>query len=112
MAIRNRGPSSVAFSPDSKIALVTRDGDHKISILSVDGNKVEDTKQTMTGGFRPYAIQISPKGDVAVVGNQGGNTGARAKSRSMVDRMVCVPRNAEPKMIGASGSRRGLIAGE
>ncbi len=29
----------------------------------------------MTGGFRPYAIQISPKGDVAVVGNQGGNTG-------------------------------------
>jgi hypothetical protein len=26
-------------------------------------------------GFRPYAIQVSPKGDVAVVGNQGGNTG-------------------------------------
>jgi WD40 repeat protein len=69
------GPSSVAFSPDGKMALVSRDGDHKISILSVDGNKVEDTKQLITGGFRPYAIQISPKGDVAVVGNQGGNTG-------------------------------------
>src|SRR5262249_17161359 len=69
------GPSSVAFSPDGKMALVSRDGDHKISILSIDGNKVEDTKRTMTGGFRPYAIQISPKGDVAVVGNQGGNTG-------------------------------------
>ena len=69
------GPSSVAFSPDGKMALVSRDGDHKISVLSVDGNKVEDTKQTMTGGFRPYAIQVSPKGDVAVVGNQGGNTG-------------------------------------
>jgi WD40 repeat protein len=69
------GPSSVAFSPDGKMALVSRDGDHKISVLSVDGNKVEDTKRTMTGGFRPYAIQVSPKGDVAVVGNQGGNTG-------------------------------------
>jgi DNA-binding beta-propeller fold protein YncE len=69
------GPSSVAFSPDGRTALVTRDGDHKISVLSVDGNKVEDTKHMMTGGVRPYAIQISPKGDISVVGNQGGNTG-------------------------------------
>jgi DNA-binding beta-propeller fold protein YncE len=69
------GPSSVAFSPDGKMALVSRDGDHKISVLSVDGTKVEDTKRSMTGGFRPYVIQISPTGDIAVVGNQGGNTG-------------------------------------
>jgi DNA-binding beta-propeller fold protein YncE len=70
------GPSSIAFSPDGKMALVTRDGDHKISVLSVDGDKVEDTKRVMTGGFRPYAIQVSPKGDVAVVGNQGIGTQA------------------------------------
>lgn len=69
------GPSSVAISPDGKMALVSRDGDHKISVLSIDGSKVEDTKRILTGGFRPYAIQISPKGDVAVVGNQGGNAG-------------------------------------
>ena len=68
-------PRSVAFSPDGKMALVSRYGDHKISVLSVEGDKVEDTKRVMTGGFQPYAIQISPKGDVAVVGNQGGNTG-------------------------------------
>jgi DNA-binding beta-propeller fold protein YncE len=68
-------PRSVAFSPDGKMALVSRYGDHKISILSVEGNKVEDTKRVMTGGFQPYAIQVSSKGDVAVVGNQGGNTG-------------------------------------
>ena len=55
------GPSSVAFSPDGKMAVVSRDGDHKISVLSVDGNKVEDTKRTMTGGFRPYAIQVTPR---------------------------------------------------
>jgi DNA-binding beta-propeller fold protein YncE len=69
------GPSSVAFSPDGKMALVSRNFDHKISVLSVDSNKVEDTKRVMTGGIGPYAIQISPKGDVAVVGNTGGNTG-------------------------------------
>ena len=68
-------PRGVAFSPDGKMALVTRFGDHKISILSVDGGKVEDTKRTMTGGYAPYAIQISPRGNVAVYGNQGGNTG-------------------------------------
>ncbi|MFL5314669.1 MAG: YncE family protein [Microvirga sp.] len=72
---KTAGPSSVAFSPDGKTALVTRDGDHKISVLSVEGTKVEDTKRTMTGGIRPYAIEISPKGDVAVVVNQGGGSG-------------------------------------
>lgn len=69
------GPSHVAFLPDGKRALVTRDGDHKVSVLSVDGNKVEDTKRFMVGGIRPYSLEISPKGDVAVFGNQGGGQG-------------------------------------
>jgi DNA-binding beta-propeller fold protein YncE len=72
---KTSGPSSVAFSPDGKTALVTRDGDHKISVLSVDGTKVEDTKRLMTGGIRPYPIEISPKGDIAITGNQGGGAG-------------------------------------
>lgn len=69
------GPSAVVFAPDGKTALVTRDGDHRISVLSVDGATVIDTKRVMTGGFRPYAVQVSPKGDIAVVGNQGANGG-------------------------------------
>jgi DNA-binding beta-propeller fold protein YncE len=69
------GPSSVAFTPDGKTALVTRDGDHRISVLSVEGSKVTDTKRALSGGYRPYALQISPKGDIAVVGNQGLNAG-------------------------------------
>ena len=68
-------PSGVAFTPDGRTAIVSRYGDHKISVLSVDGSRVEDTKQLMTGGIGPYAIQVSPKGDAAIVGNQGGNTG-------------------------------------
>jgi DNA-binding beta-propeller fold protein YncE len=69
------GPSHAAFTPDGKMALVTRDGDHKISIFSVDGDKVTDTKKFMVGGYRPYSLDISAKGDVAVVGNQGGGQG-------------------------------------
>ena len=69
------GPSGVSFAPDGKMALVSRDGDHRISILTIDGSNVQDTKRMMTGGFRPYPVEVSPKGDVAVVGNQGGNAG-------------------------------------
>ena len=69
------GPAAISFTPDGKTALVTRDGDHRISILSIDGSTVTDTKRIMTGGHRPYAVQVSPKGDIAVIGNQGANTG-------------------------------------
>jgi DNA-binding beta-propeller fold protein YncE len=69
------GPCHVAFLPDGKRALVTRDGDHRISVLAVDGAQVEDTKAYMVGGIRPYSISISPKGDLAVLTNQGGGQG-------------------------------------
>jgi DNA-binding beta-propeller fold protein YncE len=69
------GPCHAAFTPDGKKALVTRDGDHRISVLSVDGAKVEDTKVYLVAGIRPYSITISPKGDVAVLTNQGGGQG-------------------------------------
>ena len=69
------GPSHVAFTPDGKTALVTRDGDHRISVLSVDGSKVADTTRYMVASIRPYSIAISPKGDMAVLTNQGGGLG-------------------------------------
>ncbi len=72
---KNSGPSHVAFLPDGKSAILTRDGDHRVSILAIDGNTVTDTKRFMVGGFRPYSLVVSPKGDVAVFGNQGGGQG-------------------------------------
>jgi DNA-binding beta-propeller fold protein YncE len=69
------GPSHVAFTPDGKSALVTRDGDHRVSILTVDGNKVEDSKTFMVGGVRPYSLEISSNGEIAVFSNQGGGQG-------------------------------------
>jgi DNA-binding beta-propeller fold protein YncE len=69
------GPSGVAFLPDGKRALVTRDGDNRVSVLDVDGAMVTDSKKYMVGGVRPYSLSVSPKGDVAVFGNQGGGQG-------------------------------------
>lgn len=69
------GPSHVAFTPDGKTALLTRDGDSMISILAVDGTKVEYTKRDLSAGLRPYGIDISADGSVAVVANIGRGGG-------------------------------------
>lgn len=104
------GPSGVAFLPDGKRALVTRDGDHRISVLSVDGTKVEDTKRYMVAGVRPYSISISPKGDVAVLTNQGGGQGDNdmisvidLKAMRIVD-TISVPQTPEGTTMSPDGS--------
>jgi DNA-binding beta-propeller fold protein YncE len=93
------GPSHVVFTPDGKTAILTRDGDHRISLLAVDGNKVEDTKKFMVGGFRPYSIVVGPKGDVAVLGNQGGGQGD-ADQINVIDLKLNPPRIVDAITVG------------
>ena len=93
------GPSAVAFTPDGKRALVTRDGDHKISMLSVDGSKVEYTKRDLNAGLRPYSMEISSKGDVALVGNIGIGQGD-SDTISLIDLKAEPPRVADTVSVG------------
>ena len=69
------GVSHVAISPDGKTALVTRDGDSMVSVLTIDGTKVEYTKRDLTVGMRPYGMAITADGTVAVVANIGRGSG-------------------------------------
>jgi DNA-binding beta-propeller fold protein YncE len=92
-------PSHVVFTPDGRTALLTRDGDHRVSLLSVDGSKVEDTKRFMIGGYRPYSIVVGPKGDVAVFTNQGGGQGD-ADQINVVDLTVRPPRVVDAITVG------------
>jgi 6-phosphogluconolactonase (cycloisomerase 2 family) len=78
------GPSHAAIAPDGKTALVTRDGDHKISVLSIDGTKVEYTKRDISAGLRPYGLDIHPNGKLAVVANIGTGSGD-ADTASLID---------------------------
>jgi DNA-binding beta-propeller fold protein YncE len=78
------GVSHVAIAPDGRTALVTRDGDHKISVLAIDGAKVEYTKRDIHAGLRPYALDIGPRGDIAVVANIG-LSGGDADTISVID---------------------------
>jgi DNA-binding beta-propeller fold protein YncE len=78
------GPSHAMFSRDGTTALVTRDGDSRIAILSVDGAKVEYTKRDLFSALRPYQIDTTGNGDVAVVGNVGMGAGD-TDSISLID---------------------------
>ena len=62
-------PSLAVFTPDGTKALLTRDGDSKISVLAVDGTKVVYTGYDISAGLHPYSIKMSRKGDIAVVAN-------------------------------------------
>ena len=67
------GPSSAAFSPDGKMALVTRDGDYRYFDPFRSTAPTSPTpRNILVGAIRPYAIQFTPKGDAAIVGFQGG----------------------------------------
>jgi DNA-binding beta-propeller fold protein YncE len=68
------GPSHAVFSHDGATALVTRDGDSKISLLTVEGSKVEYAKRDLSAGIRPYDVDLTGSA-VAVVGNVGASSG-------------------------------------
>jgi DNA-binding beta-propeller fold protein YncE len=93
------GPSAVAFTPDGKTALVSRDGDHKISVLTVDGNKVEHSKRDINAGLRPYPLDISSRGDVAVVANIGIGQGD-SDTASLIDLQAKPPRVVDTVSVG------------
>ena len=62
----------VAITPDGKTALVPRNNDNKVSVLSIDGTKVEYTKRDMTPGLRPLVMDVACTGAFAVVGHLAG----------------------------------------
>jgi DNA-binding beta-propeller fold protein YncE len=93
------GPSHVVFAPDGKRAFVTRDNDHRIVVLSVDGTKVEVTPREIAAGLRPYGIDIAAKGEVAVVANIGIG-GGDADTISVIDLKLEPPRVVNTYTVG------------
>src|SRR5262249_41137507 len=91
--------SAVSITPDGKTALVTRDGDSVISILAIDGTKVEYTKRDLSAGLRPYGLDLSADGSVAVVANVGRG-GGDADTGSAIDLRVAPPRVVETITVG------------
>jgi DNA-binding beta-propeller fold protein YncE len=99
IADEKAGISHAAFTPGGSMALVTRDGDNKISVLAIDGQKVEYTKRDMHAGLRPYGLDISSRGDVAVIANIGPGTGD-ADTISVIDVQAKPPRVVDTITVG------------
>jgi len=63
--------SGVSFTHDGKAAIVALRDENGASVLSVDGSTVALTKERISTGVNPYAIDISSDGQWAVIGNTG-----------------------------------------
>ena len=74
----------VAITPDGQKGLVTRDGDNMISVLNIEGEKVELSKRDIHAGIRPYGLSISNDGRFAAVANIGRGQGD-ADTISLID---------------------------
>jgi len=93
------GVSHVAISPDGRTALATRDGDDRISVLAIDGTKVEYTKRDIFAGLRPYGVDIASTGKIAVVANIGKSMGD-ADTVSVIDLEAKPPRVVDTITVG------------
>ena len=96
------GGGMVAIAPDGKTALVSRNNDTRVSVLSIDGSKVEYTKRDMIAGVRPIVMDIAPNGAFAVVGNLAGGATGDADSVTLIDLTAKPPRVVD--MIGVRGA--------
>lgn len=93
------GPAHVAFTPDGRRALVTRDGDNRISVLAIDGQSVKLDKREISAGLRPYGLDISHDGRWAAVTNLGAGNGD-ADTISLIDLQAQPPRTVDTVTVG------------
>jgi DNA-binding beta-propeller fold protein YncE len=96
------GGGMVAITPDGRTALVSRRDDTRVSVLAIDGDKVEYTKRDMVTGARPIVLDIAPNGAYAVVGNLAGGATGDADSVALIDLTARPPRVVD--IIGVRGA--------
>lgn len=93
------GPAHVAFTPDGRRALVSRDGDNRISLLVIDGQSVKLDPRELHAGLRPYGLDVSPDGAWAAVTNLGAGLGD-ADTISLIDLRAASPRVVDTVTVG------------
>jgi DNA-binding beta-propeller fold protein YncE len=93
-------PSLPVFTTDGRTALVSLNAGHRLAVLSIDGDKVEYTKRDIAAGLRPYGLEISPRGDAAVVASIGNGPTGGADTLSVIDLTARPPRLADGVFVG------------
>jgi DNA-binding beta-propeller fold protein YncE len=93
-------PSMPAFTPDGAAVYVTCTDTHKLAVLSVTGAEVRDTGRSVVANLRPVGIEITPKGDLAVVANIGNGPTGGVDTLTIVDIASANPRVIDSVAVG------------
>jgi DNA-binding beta-propeller fold protein YncE len=99
------GPSQVMFTADGKTAWVSCNAatDNRIAILTVNGSRVEYIKSETSdfyAGLRPYGMDITPSGDLAVIANIGAGFSGGVDVVSLIDLRSVPPRAIDQIPVG------------
>jgi DNA-binding beta-propeller fold protein YncE len=100
LGAHDSGPSHVVFTPDGSRALVTRNSDSLVSVLAIKGTTVSYTKQDVVAGVKPYGIDVTPKGDIAIVANIGAGMTGGVDALSVIDLAAAPPRAVNHVTVG------------
>lgn len=92
-------PAQPMFFDGGRRALVSRDGDHKISLLHINGEAVTVAAETLVAGLRPYQIDTAGPRRYAVAANIGG-AGRDVDTISLIDLTEPVPRVIDSVAVG------------
>lgn len=93
-------PGAAAFSPDGRTVLMTRRGDHKVSLFAVEGNRLRTPAlRDMSAGIGPLVVSYCGSTGLAVVSNFGIGTGD-ADTISLLDVAAVPPRVVDTVTVG------------
>lgn len=84
-------PAQPLFFDHGRRALVSRDGDHRIAILAIEGETLRLLPQTLAPGLRPYGMDTAGPRRYAVSANIGGG-GRDMDTISLIDLSPPEPR--------------------
>ena len=85
-------PSLPVFTPDGRRVLVSLNNGHRLAVLSVNGTVVQYTKQDIAAGLRPYSVDVTPSGNVAIVANIGNGPTGGSDTLNVIDLRLNPPR--------------------
>ena len=106
--------SGISFTHDGKAAIVALRDENGAAILSVEGSNVALTKERISTGVNPYAVDVSSDGKWAIIGNTGigGRTVDDADVVTLIDvskrpfravQQISVPSSPEGVAISPDG---------
>jgi DNA-binding beta-propeller fold protein YncE len=92
--------SGVVFARDGRTAYVTRNNDSLISVLTIEGTNVDYAKRDIAANLKPYGIELTPAGDIAIVASIGVGATGGADTISVIDLAANPPRTVNHVAVG------------